>query len=219
MKIVKQKITQKSIKDQISQTEKEIADLRDIRKNLPEYVALEKKLYKMREDYFDSVHSSINAKEDDVRMLKQQLKRIKAEKELELPERVQHWFDVYERGVNWGYGGIKVVWISDDGRWVIITNKGGTAGTGTAMGTGGYYYAASTHWLSDTHSEPGYSSRIYLKSREEDKHGMNYTSNKFGEFEGRLTKEKKQALIDLIPDLEKDIIVTKIWSYERKRNV
>ena len=87
-------------------------------------------------------------------------------------------------GVDFGYGGIKIVWHSDDERFVIITNKGATAGQGTAMGTHGYHYAPTEHWLVDT------------------KEGNSFhTTTKYFPVEGRLTKEKKQQMIERIKEL------------------
>ena len=57
------------------------------------------------------------------------------------------------------------------------------------MGTGGYYYASSTHWLADTTSE-----RKYVD-------WSNASPNKWKEFDGRLTKEKKQEMIDFSEEL------------------
>ena len=102
-----------------------------------------------------------------------------------MSETVQKWFDKYIRGIDWGYKEPKIVWVSPDERFAIITAPGSTAGTGTAMGTGGYYYAASTHWLTDIKEGGTYGGFRY----------QGVDSLKDMEFEGRLTKEIKAKMI------------------------
>lgn len=213
------KITQTELKKKIYDLKEEIEDIRNFRKHIRGYREMEEKLQNLRNEYFESIRDQVTALESDIRVYERQIKEAQQARALELPDNVRRWFSVYAKSMDFGYGGLKIVWVSENGRWIIITNKGGTAGTGTAMGTNAYYYAPVRHYLCDTYCDPSLNGRVHLKSMgDNDIH--NYTSNRFGEFTGKLTKEAKQKLIDMIPNLENDIIVREIWKPVeiRKRN-
>jgi hypothetical protein len=183
------KRTQKQINEEIKAIEAQISDIRDVRKHHPELVELEKKVYEIKQKHYEESQSLINCWDSDIDALKKELKRKKEDNDIQLSERVEKWLRKYLSGVNFGYKEPRIVWISEDERYVIITSPGGTAGTGTVMGTGGYYYAASTHWLTET-----IEGVEFMGNRAE-------RAPEWLEHEGRLTKEVKQNMIDYTKEL------------------
>ncbi len=115
---------------------------------------------------------------------------LKSKKAGKYPDGLVRWFDrKFARGVNFGYGGITMRHLDKDNRFIIVTCNGGTAGTGTAMGTGGYYYAESTHFV----SFPQYGD--YMEAKLPHGEGRRTGNNMFEVMGGRLTVEVKQQLI------------------------
>lgn len=176
------KRTQKVIKAEIDALEAEISNKQDYRKNCPKIVELEKEIRQIKEKYFEDNQLTINCWENDLQVLKVELKKKKAEKALFIPEKLEKWFQTYILGIDWGYGGIKIVWISPDERFVILTNTGSTGGQGTVMGANSYYYSNSEHYLIDT--------LIAEKFRKNN-------NGKLKEHTGRLTKDIKLEMIKL----------------------
>lgn len=179
----------KDNKQEIARLEAKIADLEDYKKHIPGWEERHAKLVAERGNYFKSIEKKREHLMDAIRECKNDIADAKKKNEIEIPDELKQWWRKYGSGVNFGYGGIRIVWISEDKKWVIITSKGGTAGTGTPMGTGGYYYAPSEHWLACT------------KLGEY----MGRPQNYFGRIEGRLTKERKKELINQIPQFEKEL--------------
>lgn len=182
------KRTQKDIKQEIENLDNQIFQ---IKKYPSEIIELEKKLYDMKNAHLDEVRPQVNVWKSDIEALKLELRKKKEENQIQLSERVEKWLSKYTSGVSFGYAEPKIVWISEDERFVIITSPGGTAGTGTAMGTGGYYYAASTHWLADTTNPARYI-------------GDGGKGNRWMEHDGRLTKEVKEKMIAYTEELRKN---------------
>lgn len=175
-------MTQKDIKARL----KEIEQLRKStwRCTDPDYLALIKEAKVIEEKWQKKQESFRDDLETERRCLESDLKALKEKGKLKVPDHIKKWLKEYSDGVNWGYGGLNIRWISKDEKWAIITNNGGTAGTGTAMGTGGYYYAEANHFLG----------RITER-------GSMY--NKYAEVEGgRLTKEVKAKMLAAIPKIE-----------------
>jgi hypothetical protein len=183
--------TQKDINQEIKAVEAQIEDIKNIRKHRPEYAELEKKMEAIRRAYREETDSLVSCWESDIQALKKELKKKKEENKLQLSEDVQRWFRKYLGGVNFGYKEPKIVWISEDEKYVIITSPGSTAGTGTGMGTGAYYYAQSTHWLTEI-----FEGGTYLGSSRD-----SVKSPTWLEFDGRLTKEKKEEMITFVETL------------------
>jgi hypothetical protein len=183
--------TQKDINQEIKSIEAQIEDTKNIRKHRPEYAELENKMDAIRRAYREETDSLIYCWESDIQALKKELKRKKEDNKLQLSETVEKWFRKYLSGVNFGYKSPRIVWVSEDEKYAIITSPGSTAGTGTVMGTGAYYYAQSTHWLTEI-----FEGGTYLGHS----HG-GITSKKWLEFDGRLTKEKKEEMIALVETL------------------
>lgn len=183
--------TQKEINQEIRNLENQIEDIRDIRKNRPEYAELEKRMEKIRREYREETESQVDVWRSDIQALKKEIARKKEDNKIQLSDRVQQWFRKYLSGVDFGYKKPRIVWISEDERYVIVTNPGGTAGQGTAMGTGGYYYAGSDHWLTEIIEGGTYIGRS---------HG-GVDSPKWLTHGGRLTKEIKQKMIAFTEEL------------------
>lgn len=91
--------------------------------------------------------NSYAEKKKEVKNLLKFLKETKSRKKNIHPNITDWLIRVYSSGIDWGYGGIKVTYVHPENLFIIVTNKGSTAGTGTAMGTGGYYYSPSSHWV------------------------------------------------------------------------
>lgn len=89
----------------------------------------------------------------------------------------------YSAGVDFGYNGLSVRYVDPGATFLILTNNGGTAGTGTAMGTGAYYYANADHFVCFP-VLGGYMAR--------NEFGGNYHFKIEG---GRLTNDRKNSLI------------------------
>ena len=174
--------TQKEINQEIKNLENQIDDTRNLRKHRPEIVELERKIEAIRASYREETETSIACWKSDIEQLKKELKNKKEDNQIQLSEKVKKWFRNYLSGVSFGYKDPKIIWISPDERFVIITSPGGTAGTGTPMGTGGYYYAASTHWITEIVEGKSY---------------LDFGEVKLLEHEGRLSKEIKEKMITL----------------------
>lgn len=83
---------------------------------------------------------------------------------------------------------------------MIVTNPGGTGGTGTAMGTSGYCYYPSDHWLIEI-IENGIYMRTYQSGERTYQSGERINSPKRMHHEGRLTKEVKNKMIAFTEEL------------------
>jgi hypothetical protein len=175
-------MTQKEIKARL----KKIEQLRKStwRCTDPDYLALMKEAKVIEEKWQKKQQGLREDLETERRCLESDLKALKEKGELKIPDHIKKWLKQYSEGVDWGYGGLKIRWISPDEKWAIITNGGGTAGTGTPMGTGGYYYAEVSHFLGKITDRGSY-------------------NNRYAEVEGgRLTNEIKEKLIAAIPKIE-----------------
>lgn len=177
-------MTQTEIKKRIKETEAELQKLRGHPTDA-EYLELKRKVVEYQNKWWLKNKEKRDELQNQVYLLKDELRAAKEAREIEVPEHIQDWLKEYHRGVDWGYGGLKIRWISEDEKWAIITNGGTTAGTGTAMGVGAYYYANCSHFLGCIEHSGG-------------------MENRYGEIDGgRLTQERKEALIARIPEIEK----------------
>jgi hypothetical protein len=138
--------------------------------------------HNIRSKYLADHADEINEKTEKMEQLRKELYTVK--KVFEIPNDVAKWFRQYTSGTDWGYGGIKIIYISPKKQYVIVTKKGTTAGTGTAMGTGSYYYSSSSHWI----VKVGDKARDVGADRQR--------------VEGRLSKEQKAEWIKKILELE-----------------
>jgi len=196
--------TQKELKDKIKALEKERDELRHCTD--PEYLELMKKVRDIKDKWFKEKEPVRDDLYSQIQLTKQDLEAVKNKNKLHIPIEIEEWFRRYSSGIDFGYKPLKIRWISDCENWVIVTNPGGTAGTGTAMGTGGYYYGSAEHFLARVGNGEYSRALVDLNTSEESYEPENsYPGwNQYGEVEGgRLTKETKQKLIDMIPQLEK----------------
>jgi hypothetical protein len=143
-----------------------------------------KKVREYEIEHYEEAYKNVSEVREIINELESEKQLKKLKNSIVIPPDVQDWFKQWGTGVDWGYGKPKIVWISPDYKYVIITIPGGTAGTGTAMGTGGYYYAPSSHLATETKGRhhSGYRDEVWKTS----------------EIEGRLTNNIKQQLIDQI---------------------
>lgn len=180
--------TIKSIKAEIIRLETENSQLKNYRDAISGYVELENKLAAMRKEYIEGIAPILQQNNIWIREYAKYIIEIQKQKQIVLSPKVNQWFTNWKRGVHFGYEDPKIVWISENEEYVIIAIKGGTAGQGTAMGTGGYYYSKTQHYIASLKVQ-----RTYLDS------------NYYGQVNGRLTKEAKQKLIGLIEQLNQKI--------------
>lgn len=177
-------MTQTEIKKRIKETEALLAVLRGYPTDTY-YKELKRKVREHEERWWKKNEAKREELQSQVRLLKDELRAAKESNEIKIPDYIKAWLKEYHYGVDWGHGGLKIRWISEDEKWAIITNGGGTAGQGTAMGTGGYYYANCSHFLGCIEHSGS-------------------MDNRYAEIEGgRLTQERKAALIASIPEVER----------------
>lgn len=135
--------------------------------------------------FLDKYDEKIHAVEQEIRLKKKELQN-KRPPEFIIMER---WVKgKYSSGVNWGYGGISLKYIDPEFKYIIATSKGGTAGTGTAMGTGGYYYATAEHFVTFPQFGTWRESRL--------PHYEGRSSNQMFSEEGKLTNEVRNRMIE-----------------------
>lgn len=183
--------TQQELKDRIKEIGEEIRNLRRAHWDDKEYIKLIEKANKIKEKLENKNDKKIDKLRNEQSKLMEELEDKKLSKRIQLSPYLLNWLKQYMQGVNWGYKNPFIVWHSDDERFVILTHPGQTSGQGTPMGAGGYYYSASDHSLIDTKLD---SRGLHL----------NKLGYKIGEYvEGRLTKEKKQILLDRLEEYKK----------------
>lgn len=179
----------KELKTEIERLEVEHSDLSNYRKNIDGYEELENKITKMRTDYLNSNYKRKEEIRKWILDYKKEIKSIQEGNKIQVPSEIDKWFYRYHSGVDFGYGQIRISWISKNNEWIIVSSPGSITGTGTAMGTGGYYTSPTEHWLANT-TKGTYIENNYYPIRK---------------IEGRLTKEKKAELIAMIPEAEKHL--------------
>jgi hypothetical protein len=149
----------------------------EIRKLKDEIKDIYQRAEDVRRNFVKENEITIQQKREKIAELEKSIEP-KKRKELEIPENIQEWFRQYTSGINWGYGGIKIVYVSPKQKYVIFSNKG-------AMGSTGSFwrpeYFPSKHWIVNTEVKRGF--------------GL---GDRIMEFEGRLTKEKRQEMINYI---------------------
>src|SRR3990167_4062270 len=116
------KRTQKNINQEIKDLETQIDDIENIRKHCPKIVELENEIRKIKDAYWEDVKTQREVWRSDIDALRGELIRRKQDNELQISERVKKWLRDYTSGVSFGYKEPKIVWISEDERFVIITS-------------------------------------------------------------------------------------------------
>lgn len=170
------------LKNEIELGESKIRNLQ----KLPDSVTkLYDKYIEAKKEYEYSIKKDIDKVREYICECRDKMRVIKAKKNITLPTEIQLWFENYKNGIDWGYGIPRIVYISKSNEYVIISLPGGTAGTGTPMGTGGYYYAKAVHWVA----------KVDLS-----KNHYGFLNNKSMEVYGRLTKKLKDLMIQFIDE-------------------
>lgn len=172
--------TIKQYREAIESLKDEISYIRNSR-NAPGYVELMQQVTAIQDKWREENSAGLKYLSEKLARIQNELEEIQKEKQLKVPEYVVDWFKTYISCIDWGYRKPYIRWISDNQAWVIVTCPGGTGGTGTAMGVGGYYGIPTSHWLA----------RVG---------GAKYLSNKYMEIEGKLTKEALKKLQDWVSD-------------------
>lgn len=121
--------------------------------------------------------------------INQQIKEIRKKREIDVPEEIYKWLHGdFAVGIDFGYGGasknLKIVWLSDDKKFAIVTNKGGEYWSGIGFQN----YGRASHWGVEVFGDS------YAKI------SPNFITS---QIEGRLTKVLKQQLIDEINEYRK----------------
>jgi len=169
----------KSIKDELKSKRQELNRLRCSVETDPAVA----KAYKEYHDAKTKVHIATQEKVDilykEIKEIDRRLTNALMEKEQEIPQDIQDKVKHFHSGCDWGTHGLKVKWISDNKRFIIITNGGHTYWSSRNQ-----VYGQSQHYLVDLNKFDQNSDvyRSFLKCR-------------VLECEGRLTKEKKAEWI------------------------
>ena len=174
-------MTQKQIKKEIDILKKSIPNVY----NDETYIKMEQELNKYKNKFNKDNLKKKNSIFILIKDYENQLEELKIKNSLTIPESINKWFNDYKSGVDFGYKGIKIVWISDDNKWVIIS-QGGTTYISDRTGP---KYGCSEHWLAKANG-----------GRWSDGNSFCSIDGRWtrGSIEGRLTKEKKNNLINLI---------------------
>lgn len=162
-------MTQKQIKEEILKLKQSIPDYN----NDERYRKMWNELHAYRKEFEEK---NFKKKSDILKAISEyekELENIKKNKAIVLPKTIQVWFDVYKRSADFGYSGLKISWISPDEKYVIVSQGGTSYASGMSRN-----YGCAEHWISDLESDNWINSK------------------KYPSVEGRLTKEKKQYLID-----------------------
>ncbi len=178
--------TQSIIRKDITELQKEIIDIRGEMFKNKELKELQKKIHFIKEEYDEKAKQCY----ERIYKLKEELRKTKEKKLIKIPEYLRDWLVEYQKGVDFGSGELKIVWFSEDGRFVILTRPGfvGWAARGEQS------YAKAEHWAVDTESSKSYLEKYRMKGKKLEL-----------KFEGRLTKEKKQQLLNEIEQYKRDL--------------
>jgi len=131
-------------KDEMAGAEKNLEEINTLPKEVQE---LFNKAHAAKDNYYKSVRQKREETNSYINHCEKRIEQIQAAKQLSIPSDVDKWFHKYVSGVDWGYNSPKIIHVSSDNQFVIVRSSGGTAGTGTAMGAGSYYYAKTQHWI------------------------------------------------------------------------
>lgn len=148
-----------------------------------------REIWQKNKVFLDKYDEKITAVEQEIRLKKKELKSNKSPEFIIINKWVQ---SKYCSGVDFGYGGIKLRYIDPNMKYIICTNGGGTAGTGTPMGTGGYYYSGADHFV----VFPQFG--IYIDSKLP--HYQYRSTNTMFTEHGKLTNEVRNKMIEKAED-------------------
>lgn len=187
--------TQKELKEEIQFLGDELRKLRKSPYKDKIYLKHKEKADERIEKLLEEQEPKENEIYGKLAELRKELEKRRLSKKIQLSKYLEDWLYQYMSGIDWGYKKPFIAWHSEDERFVILTHPGQTVGQGTAMGAGGYHYSSSDHHLIDTKVDArGIRNTQHIK--------LGY---KIGSYvEGRLTKEKKQILLDRLEEYKKE---------------
>ena len=191
--------TQQELKDRIKEIGEEIRNLRRAHWDDKAYKQLMEKAEKIKEQIQKKTDKEIDKLRDEQRKLMEELEKKKLSRKIQLSKYLEDWLWQYMQGIDWGYKHPFIAWHSEDERFVILTHPEQTSGQGTAMCSMGYYYSSSAHYLIDTKLDSK-----GIQNTPEIKLGYKIGKYIYGDNEGRLTKEKKQILLDRLEEYKKE---------------
>lgn len=158
-------------------------------KEFPEWVQANEKVNLARQE-LNAVERKIWPEVDKLehecgtrmREIEAKIKELQSKRTEEFPKEIVEWvYNVFAAGRSYGYGQASkpnLVWLSEDHKYGILCARGGQGW----VGRGTFAYTPTRYWAIEIFSP----------------HKREITSYGDERFEGRLTKEKKQQLIDEI---------------------
>jgi len=184
------KRTIKSLKEELRKHKQKHSfdySMRNIYKEFPEWVEADEELriaQNKRNEIEQKLRTEAQARQkkynEKTIELENQIEQLQARNKEKFPTEILKWLDTkYTRGSSYGYGKrgkLKLAWLSDDQKYGIVTATGGTTWAGIGLTS----YSPARHWAIEIYGP------------------ANNGITKYGDdrFEGRLTKEMKQLLID-----------------------
>ena len=143
---IKQKINQlKDLKEDLLSMN--VPEAMDIKKQIQEHQDM---IVKLRVEWQNKSDSQILSLKQEIQLLEKEYGELIEESKPQLTEALSKWEKNIQDSMNWGYSTPYITHIMANGRFVILKVPGTIAGQGTAMGSGGYYYARTEHKLADT---------------------------------------------------------------------
>ena len=191
----------KDLHKEIQQLKTELRELRPSRyfeskykeyaKLLDQVYTLQQKRQQFEDDHYDEYSEHLHTLQNKIQELESIKVAAQKESAIKIPQEIEYWFYThYCSGTSFGYGSnrnnIKIVYLSPDKKYGIVTNKGSVGW----VGIGTFEYHKSSHWV--------------IKINIDIKQSHLTRNNHYGEIEGRLTKEKKQDMLNLIDQLRKE---------------
>jgi hypothetical protein len=148
------------------------------------------KVQKEYRDKLDAYYKKIRPEKDkideEIETLRKELSKRKDDRLPIISKRLEDWLQGYTRGATFGPQGLKIKEILDDKeRFVLVYNPGHTYWARR----GEFHYGSSSYWITDTFIQ---------------KQWLGNTTKIMGtEVEGRLTKEVKKKLLEVLEEYKK----------------
>ena len=180
-----------------AQIKQEIKDTNEKLLNLQWSVKKDPIVIKTKKAYDDALENAQNKIAKEVLELRNQHNKLLEEiddiekaKEIVIPQKVQDFISAICRGVDFGYKGWVVKWVSPKQRFAIMTNPGHSGWSG--RGETSYY--GSDHYLFDI---------TKINDKNPSGFDLSYVHcTVFKKYNGRLDKETKQKWIDYATEQE-----------------
>jgi hypothetical protein len=150
--------------------------IKEIQEINSQLVELQKKKKELETKYNEQAQVEPRIRKEQYDQIEKIIKERQEKKKLQVPPELDHWVKkVWGAGMDWGYGDepLKVTWISEDEKYLIITSKGTMYGSGI----GNFNYGSASH--------------MAIKAME----GTYRDGDVIHEVNGRLTNRAKEELI------------------------